>query len=100
MEGYGKFIFENDDYALGDFKNGSANGKCQVYYKNGNLKFEGNMVKGNAEGYGKGIYEDGEYYLGEWKNGKPNGKGKQYYKNGNLKYEGDFVDGEFEGSTD
>ena len=92
MEGYGKYIYENGEYYIGEFKNDKRNGKGQEFYKNGNLKYEGNFANDCFEGYGKGIYEDGKYYIGEWKNGKQNGKGKEYYKNGNLQYEGNFID--------
>jgi len=73
------------------------NGKGKIYYKNGNLSYEGDFLDNKAEGYGKMIYEDGEYYIGEFKNGKLNGNGKMYYKKGNLKYEGNYVDGKMEG---
>ena len=45
------------------------------YYKNGNLEFEGEYLKG-----------------------KRNGKGKEYYNNGTLKYEGDFLNGLWKGN--
>ena len=73
------------------------NGKGIKYYKNGNIKYEGDFVNDKYEGNGKYIYEDGEYYIGEWKKGLRNGKGALYYKNGKINNEGDWPNNEFIG---
>ena len=40
-------IFSEDgSYFLGQFKNGLRNGKGIEYYKNGNIKYEGNFING------------------------------------------------------
>ena len=65
-------------------------GKGIAYYKNGNIKFEGDFINDKYEGNGKYIFENGNYYIGEFKNDLKHGKGIIYYKNGNIKYEGDF----------
>ena len=93
MEGYGKFIYENGDYYIGEFKNGLRNGKGILYCKNGKIKHEGDWINDKYEGYGKYIFENGNYYIGEFKNCLRYGQGMLYYKNGNIKYEGDYVNG-------
>ena len=93
-----KYIYENGEYYIGECLNAQKHGKGELYYKNGNIKYEGDFIKDEYQGNGKYIYEDGEYYIGEWLNGLKHGKGTLYYKNGNIKYEGDFVKGNFEGN--
>ena len=89
----GKYVYEDDKYYIGEFKDNIPNGKGIKYYKNGNIKYEGDFINDKREGNGKYIYEDGEYYIGEWKNNFRHGKGIMYYKNGNIKCEGDFING-------
>ena len=40
-EGYGKYYFENDETLIGNWKNDKPIGTVNIYYKNGNLKFQG-----------------------------------------------------------
>ena len=94
----GKYIYEDDKYYIGEYKDNIPNGKGIKYYLNGNIQYEGNFINGKFEGNGKGIWENGEYYIGEWKNGLSHGKGTEYYSNGNIQYEGDFINGKFEGN--
>ena len=70
---------------------GLKNGKGIMYYKNGNIKYDGEFINGKCEGTGKYVWEDGEYYLGQWKNGLKHGKGILYYKDGSIKYDGGFI---------
>ena len=78
--------------------NGNKHGKGIIYYKNGNIKYEGDFINDKYEGNGKYIYESGYYYICEWLNGNRYGKGIIYYKNGNIRYEGDFINGEYNNS--
>ena len=71
----GKYIYEDDKYYIGEFKDNIPNGKGIKYYKNGNIQYEGNFINGKFEGNGKYYYEDGRYFIGEYKNGLRNGKG-------------------------
>ena len=73
------------------------NGKGKEYYKNGNIKYDGDFVNNKYEGNGKYIYENGDYYIGPFINGLKHGKGIIYYKNGNIMYDGDFVNDKREG---
>ena len=81
------------------------------YTEDGEIKFEGNYLKGERNGRGKEYHEyqklkfEGEYLNGNKWNGKgfnkinniicelKNGKGiiKEYYSNGKLKFEGEFL---------
>ena len=68
-----------------------------MFYKNGNIEYEGDFIDGKYEGNGTHYNEDGEYYIGQWKNGLVHGKGIVYYKNGKIKYEGELLNGKREG---
>ena len=46
IEGSGKYVFENGNYYIIYFKNNTLNGKGIVYYKNGNIQYEGEYVDG------------------------------------------------------
>ena len=78
---------------LDEYKNNKRNGKGKEYYKNGNIKYDGNFVNDKFAGDGKYILEDGEYYIGQWLNDLKHGKGIVYYKNGTIKYDGNFING-------
>ena len=43
-EGYGKYILDNGDYYLGDWKNGIFIGKGIIYYMNGNIEYKVNEL--------------------------------------------------------
>ena len=74
-EGNGKYIYEDDNYYIGQLFNGLKHGKCKEYYKNGNIQYEGDFIKDKYEGIGIYIYENGNYYIGQWFNGLEHGKG-------------------------
>ena len=78
--------------------NGLKHGKGKIYYKNGNIKYDGDFVNNKIEVNGKYIWEDSEYYIGQFLNDLRHGKGKLYDKDDNIKYDGDFVNGKFEGN--
>jgi len=52
-EGYGRYIFNNGNYYIGQFSNGLRNGKGANYYKNTNIMHEGTFVDDLLEGEGK-----------------------------------------------
>ena len=43
-EGNGKYIWENGEYYIGQFKNGLSHGKGTMYYSNGKIKYEGDWI--------------------------------------------------------
>ena len=88
-------FYENGEYYIGQWLNNHKHGKGIIYYKNGNIMYDGEYVNDKREGNGKYIYENGEYYIGEWKNDLRHGKGIIYYKNGNIKYDGYWNNGKF-----
>ena len=98
LEGNGKYIWENGQYYIGQWKNGKKHGKGIIYYKDGTIMYEGDFVNDKKEGNGKFIWKNGKYYIGEWKNNKKNGKGKDYFSNGNILYEGDYINGKLDGN--
>ena len=98
FDGVGKYYYENDEYYIGQFKNGLKNGKGIEYYPNGNIKYDGEFVDDKYEGNGKYIYKNGESYRGKFKNGFLHGKGVYYYENGKICYEGDFINDKYEGN--
>ena len=77
-EGNGKYIYENGEYYLGQYKNGKRHGKGKKYEIYNNER--------------KLVYE------GEYLNGIKHGKGKMYYSNGNIQYEGDWINNKREGN--
>ena len=96
--GFGKLIFDNGYYYIGQFKDNIPNGKGNAYDQNGNLMYEGDFINGVREGNGKLIVDNGYYYIGQFKDNIINGKGNVYDKNGNVMYEGDFINGVREGN--
>jgi len=94
-----KLYFNNGKLMYdGEIINGKLDGYGKQYYKNGNLKYEGEFDDGERNGSGKQFFNNGLIeYEGGYKRSKLDGYGKQYYKNGNLKYEGEFDDGERNG---
>ena len=43
-EGYGKFIYANGEYYIGEWKNALKHGKGTMYYSNKNIKYEGDWI--------------------------------------------------------
>ena len=97
IEGIGKFIWEDGNYYIGEWKNNMKHGRGTIYYKNGTIKYEGDFINGKFEGNGIYIFEDGGFYIGQYKNDLKHGSGKLFYEDGNLKYDGEFSNGKFEG---
>ena len=94
--GYGKCLFENGDYYLGNLKEGIPQGIGTLFGKDNNKKFEGKFDKGKAVN-GTYFFENGEFYKGSLKNNKYQGHGQLFDKNGNIKYDGEYNNGKKEG---
>lgn len=117
LTGEGRYFTNNEEYYIGEFQNGLANGKGTFTHNNGG-KYTGNWVDDQPEGEGEEIFEDGSrfkgryekgkkvlgkfewedgsYYEGEMKNDNFHGKGVYYWKEGRT-YSGDWVDGQMDG---
>ena len=48
-----KYIWEDDKYYIGEYKDNIPNGKGIKYYPNGNILYEGNFINGKFDGKGK-----------------------------------------------
>ena len=81
----GRYIWDDGEYYIGEWKVDHYNGEGTLYYKNGNKK--------NNCYYGQGTYytEDGDKYTGIWDGYE--GQGEVNYKDG-KKYKGHW-DGDY-----
>ena len=61
-----------------------------IYYNNGEKKYDGTFSNNKYNGKGTLVYENGDFFEGKFVNGKREGEGKEYYKNKQLKYRGKF----------
>ena len=86
-----KIEYDHGEYYIGEVCNNKRNGKGIVYYKNGNIKYEGDFINDKYEGEGKYIWEDGNYYIGQWKSNLRNGNGILYNKNCDIIYNGNWT---------
>ena len=96
-EGFGKCLYEDGRYYIGEWRNGLRNGKGIIYYNNNTIEYEGDFLNDQFSGSGKYIYKDGSYYNGEWDNNQTNNKGTIFYKDNTIKYQGDFRLDKFDG---
>lgn len=64
----------------------------ELYYPDGKMKYQGELMDGEPHGHGVGYWNDGEtvWFIGSFRKGKPEGMGKFYYPDGQLRYEGEF----------
>jgi len=66
-------------------------GKCEVWYENGQKDSEGTFKNGKLDGKLIGWYENGQkHYEATYKNGKKHGKCTQWAPDGNKVFEGTF----------
>ena len=96
-EGYGKFIWTNGEYYIGQWVNDEREGKGILYYNNNKIKYEGEFKKNEFNGYGKYYLENKEYYIGYFKNNEYNGKGVYYNGKKEIIYDGEYANGKKEG---
>ena len=96
-EGYGKYIYKDGSYYIGEWKKNLKNGKGILYYNNNKKKYEGNFKDDKFYGFGKYIYEDGSYYIGNWKYNLKDNKGTMFYNDNTIQYTGEYYNDKFEG---
>ena len=82
-EGYGRYIYNNNESYEGEWKNDKKHGKGK-YMKDGIIKYEGDFYNDKYEGKGKYNLENGKFYEGEFINNCIHGKGNVYYDNQNI----------------
>ena len=96
-DGYGKILYNNGGFYIGNWVNYEKVGKGILYYKKDNPRYEGEFSADLFNGQGKLIEENGEYYIGNFIEGLKFGNGIEYYKNNSIKYEGEFDLGKYNG---
>jgi antitoxin component YwqK of YwqJK toxin-antitoxin module len=70
----------------------------ELFYENGNLRYQGELFNDIPHGQGTFYDESGSiWYQGECKEGKRHGQGIFYYENGNIIYQGEWADNDFHG---
>ncbi len=89
--GYGTAVFPKGIY-IGEWKNGKADGKGRLEYKNGNIYY-GEWKNGRANGVGEMSYADGTKYVGEWVDSHAHGYGTIYDKDNSIIYQGKWDKG-------
>jgi antitoxin component YwqK of YwqJK toxin-antitoxin module len=84
----------------GTLKNGVLDGRRNVYYQNGNLKYYTHYVNGIETGESKEYFMNGTLHQeGNFNNGKDDGTWKEWYSTGALKRQTQFKDGDVVGAT-
>jgi hypothetical protein len=77
----------------GEVKNDKPNGMGIARYSTGNVvRYVGNFLNGSYNGKGTMLFNDGALLTGNWMNGTLNGKGTNLTKDGSF-YAGDFANG-------
>ncbi len=94
-----KSYYENSESVKEEFyvtskDNNTLNGPYKSFFKNGNLKSEGQFVNNQSTGIWKYYFENGQLRMqGEIENGKGVGEWQYYFENGSFKMIGKMVEG-------
>ena len=100
--GYGTYIFPNQDKYVGKYKDGNFHGKGTYTFSNGD-KYVGEHKDGERNGQGIYTYtsyvrscirNSGSKYVGEFKDGLYHGQGTKIWKKGTV-FEGDRYVGQW-----
>ena len=94
-DGFGKEIYINGEYYIGNFKNDLKNGKGKIFNKFNNIKIESEWVNNVARDnkYIIEYYDNGnKKFEGEYNGLNRNGNGKEYDYKEKLIFEGIFED--------
>ncbi|WCL80423.1 caspase family protein [Saprospira sp. CCB-QB6] len=79
--GKGRFIFDNGDKYIGEFKESQMHGRGNYSFKNGNV-YKGQFRANKRHGYGHFFHINGEQYIGEYVNNWREGEGTYKWPNG------------------
>ncbi|MBR2296726.1 MAG: hypothetical protein IKA43_04885, partial [Clostridia bacterium] len=90
-----RYVWAENNYYEGEFKEGNFNGHGKRVWESGNY-YEGEFLDDKLHGEGTYHWTDGTYYKGEFADGKRNGFGRYVWAENNY-YEGEFADGDFNG---
>ena len=91
--GKGRFIFDNGDKYIGEFKNSLPHGRGAYYNKNGST-YKGPFTEGKRQGYGTFTWTNGEKYIGEYFNNNRHGEGIYIFADG-IQQKGKWLEGTF-----
>ena len=64
----GQYIYENNEYYIGQFKNGLKHGKGIIFFENGNIKYVGKFINDNYKENENNIFENDRQYIEQKKN--------------------------------
>ena len=88
--GKGIYVHEQGEKYEGTWKESQRHGLGRQFYKDGNIKYEGQFRNGGKEGNGIYYFRNGNRFEGEFRNNLMNGRGTYFYANGDV-FVGDFV---------
>jgi len=89
--GKGRYVYDNGDRYIGEFKDAAREGRGVYHYANGNI-YRGQFRNDMLHGYGTYEWASGDTYIGEYVDGLKHGEGTYIYANG-QKQEGTWEDG-------
>ncbi|MDC0230325.1 caspase family protein [Aureispira] len=81
QNGKGRFIFDNGDKYIGEFKNSLPHGRGAYFNKQGST-YKGPFIEGRRQGYGTFTWTNGDKYIGEYFNNMRHGEGIYIFANG------------------
>jgi hypothetical protein len=96
-DGFGVFVFSNNDRYEGDWKAGKKHGYGTYISASGHI-YSGMYNNDKRNGYGTYKWPEGDMYIGEYVNDLRHGRGVYIDDKGNQK-EGMYVNGEFAGAA-
>jgi hypothetical protein len=73
--GTGTYTYPNGKYYKGTWKNDKKHGEGKLYFKDGEISYEGFYKDGKRHGKGKMTDKKGNKYNGDWVENKKHGKG-------------------------
>lgn len=81
QNGKGRFIFDNGDKYIGEFKNSLPHGRGNYQGYNGST-YKGPFIKGKRQGYGSFNWSNGDQYIGEYLFNVRHGEGVYIFSDG------------------
>lgn len=82
--GYGKYVWTNGDYYVGDWINGKQDGQGTFQFAS-KSKYTGQFKDGVRSGIGTYEWNTGQKYSGQWQNDLRHGEGTYYESDGTVK---------------